>query len=342
MVTIYDVAKRANVSAATVSRVLNGIKVSPDRAEAVSEAIDALGFVRNRNARRLRTSSSEIVAMVVPDIENPFFSIATRAVEDVVRAKGYSVMLCNTDEDPQREEAYLRVAVGQPVAGVVVAPSTDAINLDTLVERGMPVVCIDRRAPGYAVDTVVADNLDGSAVATSLLFHAGYRRVACVTGPEHTQTADDRLKGCDIALRRATGSAPDSILVRRGGYFVEDGEQAVRDLFSLPDPPDAIFAANNRLAAGVLRGLSERGLLPPKVGVVSFGGLPLVLLEPLGVFVTHLPARDLGLEAARLLLERIDGSQAPARNIVLPVTIGDEMSGLGALDGATARSQVPR
>jgi len=334
MVTIYDVAKRANVSSATVSRVLNGFGVSPLRAEAVREAIAELGFVRNRAAQGLRRSSSEIIAMVVPDIENPFFSVMTRAVEDVVRAEGFAVMLCNTDEDPEREKAYLRVAVEQPVAGIIVAPSTDAINLDTIVKRNVPVVCVDRRAPGYSIDTVVAGNADGAAVATSLLFDAGYRRVACVTGPEHTQTADERLKGWEVAVSRATGHAPDTALVRRGRYFVEDGEQAASDLLALDDPPDAIFAANNRLAAGVLRTLASRHLLPPAVGVVSFGGLPLVLLTPLGVIVTHLPARELGLEAAKLLLERVNGSQVPARNVVLPITVSDEESGLASPVGS--------
>jgi len=330
MVTIYDVATRAQVSTATVSRVLNGIKVSPGREIAVNEAISELGFVRNHNARRLRTSSSEIVAMIVPDIENPFFSVMTRAVEDVLRDQGYSVMLCNTDEDPSREADYLQAAVGQPVAGVIIAPSSDAVNLDVLVERGMPVVCVDRRAPGYAIDTVVVDNVDGAAVAVSLLFHNGYQRIACITGPERTQTADERLEGWGIAVRRITGQAPDMQLVRRGSYFVEDGERATRDLLALPEPPDAIFAANNRLAAGVLRVLSERDLLPPKIGVVSFGGLPLVLLAPLGVLVTHLPGRELGTKAASLLLERIGGSQAAVRNVVLPVMIGDDASGLEA------------
>jgi len=337
VVTIYDVARRAGVSAATVSRVFNGISVSPARADAVHKAAAELGFVRNRNARRLRTSLSEIVAMMVPDIENPFFSVMTRAVEDVVRAEGYSVMLCNTDEDFDREQTYLRVAVAETVAGVIVVPSSDAIDLNPVIERGLPVVCVDRRAPGYDVDTVVADNLDASAQATMLLFDAGYRRIACVTGPEHVETADERLAGWAAAVRRGTGRDADPGLIRRARYTVEDGERATHDLLGLPDPPDAFFAANNRLAAGILRVLSGRGQLPPTIGVVSFGGLPLVLLAPLGVLVTNLPARDLGLEAARLLLQRINGSDEPAQHVVLPVTIGDERSGMDQLDGAEAR-----
>jgi len=309
-----------------VSRVFNGAKVSPARTDAVHKAALELGFVRNRNARRLRTNSSEVIAMMIPDIGNPFFSTMTRAVEDVVRADGFSVMLCNTDEDPDREMSYLRVAVAEPVAGVIIAPSTDAIDLNLLMERNLPVVCVDRRAPGYAIDMVVVDNMDGSVSATSLLFQAGYRRPACVTGPEHVQTADERLEGWSIAVRRATGEDPDPRLVRRVRYDARDGERATLDLLAQDDPPDAFFAANNRLAAGVLKILSERDLLPPTMGVVSFGGMPSMLLAPLGVLVTHLPARELGSQSAKLLLERIHGSRVPPRDVVLPVSFGDEES----------------
>ncbi|MDR1768580.1 MAG: LacI family transcriptional regulator [Propionibacteriaceae bacterium] len=333
MATIYDVARRAGVSAATVSRVFSGrANVSQHRVEAVRRAAEELGFVANRNARRLRTSSSEIIAMMVPDIENPFFTLMTRAVEDVARAAGYSVMLCNTDEDPAREQEYLRVAVGDPVAGIVVVPSAN-IRLDLALDHGVPVVCVDRHAVGYDVDAVVADNLDSSQAAANLLFDAGYRRIACVSGPEGVETADQRMAGFCRAVRQRTGADPDPVLCRRSPYHLEGGEAAARELMSLPQPPDAIFAANNRLAAGALRVLNDLDALPPKVGVVSFGGMPLILLAPLGVIVTHLPARELGRRAAELLLERIDGLSSTARSITLPVVIGGEGSGLGMLYG---------
>lgn len=340
MVTIYDVAAKAGVSPATVSRVFNGIKVTPDRAEAVRAAATELGFVPNRNARRLRTSSSEIIAMMIPDIENPFFTVMTRAVEDVARAGGYSVMLCNTDEDPEREQDYLRAAVSDPVAGVLVVPSSKSTNLDLAIERGVPVVCVDRRAPRYNVDAVVADNLAGAAAASRMLFERSYRRIACISGPEGVETADDRVLGWAEACREATGSEPPAELVVRGPYTVAGGEQSTRSLLALPEPPDAILAANNRLASGAIRVLAQADRMPPAVGVVSFGGLPLVLLAPAGVLVAHLPARELGLTAATMLLERIRGLDVPAREVVLPVVIGDEDSGITVLEGATAAQGV--
>jgi LacI family transcriptional regulator len=322
MVTIYDVAKRAGVSAATVSRVFSGrAAVTPHRAAAVHRAAEELGFVPNRNARRLRTNASEIVAMIVPDIENPFFTSMFRAAEDILRVAGYSVMLGNTDEDPAREQAYLRAALSEPVAGVIVVPSP-GLDLSPALDRGLPVVCADRHAPGAAglVDTVVADNEDAAAAATDLLFQAGYRRIACISGPPGLETADRRCAGWARAVAAHTGAAPGE-LVRRCDYTVPAGEQATRELMALDEPPDAVFAANNRLAAGALRVLHGLGALPPQVGVVSFGGLPLVLLAPLGVIVTHLPAHDLGRRAAEMLVERINGLTTPARSVTLPVVV---------------------
>jgi LacI family transcriptional regulator len=336
MVTIYDVAAKAGVSAATVSRVFNGIKVRPDMTEAVRKAADELGFVPNRMARRLRTSSSEIIAMMIPDIENPFFTVMTRAVEDIARAKGYSVMLCNTDEDPQKELDYLRVAVSEPVAGVILAPSSINTRLDLAIERGVPVVCVDRHAANVEADTVVADNLTGATGAARLLFEAGYHRVACISGPEQVETADLRQQGWAAAYRASTSTEPPAELVVRTSYTVAGGADATRRLLALPQPPDAIFAANNKLASGVIRVLAAEGRLPPTVGLVSFGGLPLVLLVPVGVMVTHLPARRLGEVAATMLLERIEGLTGPAREVVLPLVYGDEDEGMELIDGALA------
>ncbi|MFV0450770.1 MAG: LacI family DNA-binding transcriptional regulator [Propioniciclava sp.] len=323
MATIYDVAARAGVSPATVSRVFNGIRVTPALAESVRHAATELGFVPNRNARRLRTNSSEIIAMMVPDSETPFFTAMTRAVEDIARADGYSVMLCNTDEDPEREQEYLRVAVSDPVAGVIMVPSSSTTSLELPLARGVPVVCVDRRAPHYPVDAVVADNVGASEAATRRLFTLGHRRVACISGPLGIETADDRALGWSRAVRAQLGQDPHRSLLARAPYTIAGGESATRTLLDLPAPPDAIFAANNRLAAGAARVLAERDQLPPAVGLMSFGGLPLVLLSPLGVQVAHLPARDLGLQAATMMLQRIRGLDTPAREVVLPVILGD-------------------
>lgn len=337
VVTIYHVAKRAGVSPATVSRVFNGIHVSPKLAESVRVAAAELGFVPNRNAQRLRTSSSQIIAMLIPDIENPFYTVMVRAVEDIARARGYSVMLCNTDEDPDKEEEYLRVAVSDPVAGIILVPSSAHTKLEMAMERGVPVVCVDRRPAGGVVDAVVADNAGGARVATRLAFESGYRRVGCITGPVKTETATERARGWRIGVEEMTGSPPDEDLEIRADFTVAGGEQAAAAMLAIENPPDAIFCANNKLAAGVLRVLADRGLLPPTIGVVAFGGLPLVILAPRNVMVTHLPVRQIGISAATMLLERIDGLDVAPREVVLPVVVGDEDSGMWLIEGVSNR-----
>ncbi|PFG15766.1 LacI family transcriptional regulator [Propionicimonas paludicola] len=318
MVTIYDVADRAGVSAATVSRVFNGIKVTPERAAAVHRAAAELGFVPNRNARRLRTSSSEIIAMLIPDIENPFFTAMARGVEDVARSAGYSVMLGNTDEEAEREQDYLRVAVSDPVAGIILVPASPQSQLDLAVERGVPLVCVDRRAPGRAADSVVADNVSGGALATRLLVEQGHRRIACISGPVGVDTADERVDGWAKEYLTRNGEPPAAELLVRSSFTVSGGASAARQLMSLPHPPEAILAASNKLATGVIRELSEAGLLPPQIGVASLGGLPLVLLPP-EVIQVHLPARELGTTATEMLLERIRGLATPPRETVVPI-----------------------
>ena len=327
MVTIYDVAKRAGVSPATVSRVFNGANVSPERAQAVRQAADDLSFVPNRNAMRLRRGSSQIIAMVIPGIENPFFTVMIRAVEELAREHGYSVMLRSTDENPVLERESLRVAVGEPVAGIILAPTRESV-FDPAVVRQVPVVCVDRRSPGPLVDSVVADNVGGARAGVQMLFDAGYRRVACVTGPQEIETAVDRAEGWRRATLDTLGHGPDPQILVETDFSVTAAEAATYALLDLPTPPDAIFAANNRIAAGVIRGLAARGLLPPRMGVVAFGGLPLVVLRPRGIMVTHLPAREIVLTATRMLLERIGGFDGPPRDVVLPVVLGDDDSGL--------------
>jgi LacI family transcriptional regulator len=245
-------------------------------------------------------------------------------------------MLCNTDEDPDREQEYLRAAVSDPVAGIIMVPSSGAANLEFALERNVPVVCVDRRLPAYPVDAVVGDNIAGAAAATKTLFDAGYHRVACISGPEGVETADDRHRGWELSYRTATARKPSAELSIRTSYTVAGGEAATRHLLASSKPPDAIIAGNNKLAAGMIRVLAEAGRLPPITGVVAFDGLPLALLTPLGLTVAHLPAREMGEMAATMLLERIAGLKGPARDVVLPVVISQEESGISLRQGVVA------
>ncbi|MFF5289948.1 LacI family DNA-binding transcriptional regulator [Paractinoplanes globisporus] len=317
MVTIYDVAARAGVSATTVSRVLNGAKVSPESERLVRAAAAELAFTPNRTARRLRGQHSAVIGLIIPDIENPFFTALARGVENRARAAGYSVVLCNTDEDPEREATYIDIALAEHMAGVILAPADDASDVSRLVAQRRPVVAVDRSLAHAEVDAVTVDNRAGGHSAAESLFAAGFTRVACITGPSSVETAQLRMAGWRQAAARHTGDGHLEDLLRYADYRVDGGRQAMAELLALPEPPDAAVVANNLMAAGALDALHDAGLAPPGFGLAVFGDLPFASFGRRGIRVVDVPARELGEAAATLLLERIGGDAGPAKTVVL-------------------------
>jgi LacI family transcriptional regulator len=320
MATIYEVAALAGVSPATVSRVMNGGRVSADAERSVRAAAEELAFTPNRTARTLRRQHSEVIALIIPDIENPFFTALARGVEDRARAAGYSVVLCNTDEDPARESTYIDIALAEHMAGVILAPADGDGDVGRLIARRRPVVAVDRSPHGVHIDAVTVDNLAGGQSAAESLFAAGFARVACVTGPARVETAQLRMEGWRRSAARH--GADDDELLRFANYRVDGGRAAMSELLSLPRPPDAAVVANNLMAVGALEALRQAGLAPPAFGLAVFGDLPYASLARSGIEVVPLPARELGETAAGLLLDRIAGDDGPPRTVVLHTTRG--------------------
>ncbi len=327
MTTINDVAKAAGVSPATVSRVFNGGRVTPERAERVRRAATELGFAPNRVARSLRTQRGSVIGLVIPDIENPFFTSLARGVEDAAQQTNLSVVLCNSDGNVDKERHYLDIALAEQMAGVVVAAASRArTDLSALMARGMPVVAVDRRPRGASVDAVLVDNQHAGEVATEHLVASGYRRIACITGPRGVSTAEERLAGYrgglrDALLARSVPAAEVEALVdayiRYADFRVEGGHAAMEDLLAQPDPPDAVFVANNLMSVGALQALRQSALAPPSFGVLSFGDVPWAGLVRPSLTTVELPSYDLGVTAAGLLLDRIAGRTAPLQTVVL-------------------------
>ncbi|WP_255951335.1 LacI family DNA-binding transcriptional regulator [Streptomyces odontomachi] len=342
MVTIHDVARAAGVSPATVSRVFNGGNVTPARALSVQQAAAALGFAPNRVARSLRKQQSSVIGLVIPDIGNPFFTSLARGVEDAAQRTSLSVVLCNSDEDTEKERRYLQVALGEQMAGVIVAAADrDRTDLGPLIERGIPVVAVDRRPHEADVDAVMVDNRHGGEVATRHLLKAGYSRVACITGPEGASTSEDRLAGYRSALGSAAGLEGQALspetaraYVRHADFRVEGGRLAMRELLALPEPPDAVFVANNLMTIGVLEALREAGQEPPGFGVLSFGDIPWASLVRPSLTTVELPSYELGRTAADLLLQRMSGSSAALQTVVLRTTLHARESTAGPEPGA--------
>lgn len=316
MATIYDVARRAGVSPATVSRVFNGHGVSDDKARAVREAAAELDFTPSRAARSLRRQASEVVALVIPDIENPYYTELARGVEDVASEAGFSVVLCNTDSQVEKEADYLRIAVSENMAGVVLAAASAESSLDPVLSAGRPVVAVDRRV-NYSVDSVVIANREAARGATEDLLRRGYRRIAFLSGPLEIETARDRAAGWRDAMQRLAPEVDLTELLVPATFRVEGGREAMDRLLARADPPEAVVAGNNLLGVGALQILGERALSTADVGVAIVGSLPFTTLAPRAVTVVRLPAREMGVAAARMLLERISGDDRPVRTLVL-------------------------
>ncbi len=316
LATIYEVAALAGVSPATVSRVFNGHGVSEQKANAVRAAARELAFTPNRTARTLRKQASEIIALVIPDIENPYFTELARGVEDVASEAGYSVVLCNTDADSAKEDRYLDIAISEHMAGLIVASASPATDLRAVLDAGRPVVAVDRGV-AYEVDKVVMANRAAGESATRELLRQGFRRIAFISGPRGVDTAQERAEGWRAVMQpHISGDALDELLVE-SSFRVQGGRDAMQALLARADPPDAVVAGNNLVGVGAIQVLSEQALTPPLFGVAVVGSLPFTTLSPSSVTVVRLPARDMGVRAARLLMGRIGGDVSPARTIVL-------------------------
>lgn len=315
MVRIKEVAEHAGVSTATVSRVINGKSVKPRLREAVERSVHELGYQPDRQARFLRLRRSDAIALILPDIENPYFTALARGVEDVTQEAGYSVVLCNSDERAVKEGTYLAVVRGEKMAGIIIAPATPQPKIDDLLAAGRAVVAVDRSV-ACPVDSVTVDNVALGRRATADLVSRGYRRIACITGPPTASTALDRADGWHDEMRRSKLSIQG--LLRHANFRVDGGRAATVELMAQPEPPEAILAANNLLGIGVLQVLHEMG--DPSIGVSVIGELPFATTRTPNTMIIPLNPRDMGKKAAQMLIERINGLSTPPRAVVQPLT----------------------
>ncbi|MFW2513721.1 LacI family DNA-binding transcriptional regulator [Demequina sp. SO4-13] len=318
MATIYEVAAHAGVSPATVSRVINGTAVRPALETRVQEAIAILEYRPSKRARALRTKRSEMIALVIPDLENSFFTALARGAERVTREAGYSLVLCNTDGDPAYETAYVEVIQDEHVPGAIVAPYGGGAPFAALLDEGRPLVAVDCRIADPRADAVLAANHASAVLATQWQFDQGRSRVACITGQREVDTARERAEGWREEVDRRTG-APDEYLVWTD-YQVAGGTRALEQLLDLPNPPDGIVAANHLIAIGVLAALAHLGMKPGDITLSVCDSLPYLTVPLPGLHTVPNPSREIGAHAARLLLARIHGDTSPPRTVVLDST----------------------
>jgi LacI family transcriptional regulator len=302
-----DVARLARTSVATVSAIVNGsARVSPELAARVREAIAAVGYRPDGIARSLKKGSTQTIGLLVTDITNPFFTAVVHSVEDAAQARGYSVILCNSDENFAEERTYLDLLLTRRVDGLILVPTGKAADYAGFGSASRaPVVFIDRAIPGVPVDTVTVDNLRASQAAVEYLLRLGHRRIGIVTGLPHLSTSAERLKGYRRALRKG-GIALDPELVRQGDFRQEGAFAAAQSLLALRQRPTAIFASNNLMAIGTMLAVRAAGLgCPEDVSLACFDDF-----EWAGVFhprltVLRQPTAEIGQKAIELLLARL-------------------------------------
>jgi LacI family transcriptional regulator len=284
----------------------------------VLAAVSDLGYRRNGPARSLRTRAAMVLALVISDITNPFFTAIVRGVEDVALLAGYSVVLANADEDVDKESRYLEVAAAEQMAGVLLTPASSKLtNIDVLLERNIPVVTIDRRLADSPVDSVTVNNRQAVVAATGHLISQGCQRVGFVAGPVAITTGAGRLAGYRAALR-AAGRPEDAELIAYADFRTEGGYAATRQLLHSRRPPDGLVISNNLMTVGGMQAIAEAGLrVPDDIAVVGFddANWATALRPPLTV-VTQ-PTYDIGRIAAELLLRRIGGESFPPKRVVL-------------------------
>jgi LacI family transcriptional regulator len=319
--TLHEVARRAGVSAMTVSRVVNGrVRVDSETRQRVEEAIQALNYVPNRIARGLISQKTQTIGIIVPDIVNPFFAPVVRGAESAARKAGYRVLLCNSEGDLRLEREYIEDLVAHRVEGLLLAPASDRSrsSILSLLRGGFPLVLIDRALPDADCDLIVSDNAQGARRLIEHLIAIGHREIAHVSDAEDTSTGRERLRGYREALEAAGIPFQPELVIRTtvdriGGY------RAAQEILARDPLPTAIFAVNNMTAVGTMEALRERGLSVPKdMGLVCFDDVEhLAVLSPI-LTVIDQPAETFGSLGVQLLLERMTGkASSRPRRIIL-------------------------
>lgn len=309
MARIHDVAKRAGVSPATVSRYLSGRTVRST--EAIAEAVSALEYSPSAIARSLKSGITRNIGVVVPDITNPFFASAVKGIEEASRDQAYNIFLSNSDESAERQNQILGTLVGM-VDALILTPAIESADVpEALARHEVPVVLLDREwGEDQGFDSVVVDNIGGAHQAMNHLAELGHKRVATIAGPLDSTPGRLRHQGFADEVRRS-GLDPDPDLVHVGDFRETSGYAGLKTLLGLESPPTAVFVANNLMALGALRACRDLGVrLPEDLSFVSFDDLEQGDLFQPAITTVSRPTTEQGALAMSLLTERLAGEGA--------------------------------
>jgi LacI family transcriptional regulator len=331
-VTMRDVAERAGVSKATVSHVLNGTRfVEPETRARVEQMIAELRYRPNLLARGLRRHETLTIGLITPNIANPFWAEFASEVERAGLAAGYTVLLCNTNWSVEQERAYVQTLLARQIDGVVLVPATTSANaIGDLRAVGAATVVVGQQPQQHGVSAVMVDDFRGGYLAGEYLLSLGHRRIGCITPPPGIDSAEQRVAGLRQACADAGVVLPSTALVA-GDFEYASGEQAVRILQERNCGLTAIFAANDQMAIGALRGLRKSGRsAPADLSVIGFDNISYAALHEPGLTTVSQPLAELGRQVVELLLRQINepGSSPEVRKLTPTLVVRESCRAL--------------
>lgn len=307
MITIKEVAERAEVSITTVSHVINKTRfVSDELSQRVFTAMRELDYQPNILARSLRSGRTKTIGLVIPDISNLFFAEISRKIEDKGFEFGYNVILCNTDEDILKEQRYINVLISKQVDGIIFFSTGGSSGITrNLIESNLPLVVADRETLDIDADVVLIDNEKGGYDATKYLISLNHKRIACISGPSPITPSAQRVEGYKRALQEA--NIPfDKSLLRTSNFKFEGGEEEMLKLMNLPVPPTAVFVCNDMMALGAILAIRKVGKkVPDEISIVGFDNTPLSNFICPPLTTVSQPIKKMADLIVELLIEKI-------------------------------------
>lgn len=326
-INIKDVARKAGVSTATVSRVLGDFPGVRDKTrKEVLKAVSELNYEINAVARNLRQKKTNSIGIIVGNVLSQFYSVIAKSVEDTNNKFGYNTILCNGDENPEKELNYLKVLKSNRVDGIILTPTgKNSEYVQHLINSRTKVVLLDRLIEGIDCDAVLVDNANGAYKAVKHLIDQGYRKIGIVDGYLDRTTGAERLKGYLHAIEEA-GIAKDDSLIKIGNFKKESGRKLTKELLEQSNKPEAIFTTNIDMSMGALIAIKEMGLtIPDDIGIVCFDDSDWALILEPSITVIRQPVYQLGSTAAELLINKIEDEEKNLDHKTTVVTLSTEL-----------------
>lgn len=317
--TIKDIAKKTGLGLATISSYLNGGNVREKNRILIEEAIEELHFEVNEIARGLKTNRTKIIGIIIPELNNPFFSEVVAEMEDILRNHGYATMLCDCRTDEKREAEAIEFLKKRRVDGVISVPVTrEGACFQELQESGIPVVTVDRKLEGVDCDCVLVDNRGGTKSAVERLIQAGHQNIGIITGKNDVYTTKERLLGYYDALE-AAGIACDDSLIANGQFTIRGGASALKELVEKNEKMTAVYVCNYEMMVGAMIEVNELGIcIPEQLSFIGFDNIEFAKACVPRLSIVTQPIQNIAKEAVNCMLERLEnGKQTPANTISL-------------------------